>query len=83
MAFEDIDELHECPVADCEEMIDIHRLMCFKHWRAVPPNLSSELWRARDWVAGREERVVNSGIGTRAYRRAFAACVDAVNQQQH
>lgn len=64
-------------------MIDVHRLMCFEHWKAVPANLSLKLIRERDRsdLDGRVSRRSNAGLGTRRYERAFQACVDAVNRQ--
>jgi hypothetical protein len=53
-------------------MIEVHRLMCLVHWRAVPPELSLALHRA-----ARHGR----GVGTEPWQKAFARCVAAVNER--
>lgn len=74
-----IDEMHQCPVKGCEEMIDIHRMMCFPHWKVVPPNLSAAVQRERDRGHGGVGSP-NRGVSSREYRKALNACVAAVNQ---
>jgi len=66
-----MDELRRCPVIDCTEMIEEHRLMCFEHWVMVEPRLSTKLHRLAD--RGR-------GVKTWQYRKAYKECIEAVDR---
>ena len=36
---------HYCHAIDCEKEVPPRLLMCAKHWKMVPKNLQSEIWR--------------------------------------
>lgn len=66
------DETHECPIDGCDEPVDYARLMCYPHWRMVPPKLSAKLYQT--WDRGR-------GAGTKDHQKAMKEAVKAVNRE--
>ena len=62
------DRIHGCPVGDCNTRVPRELLMCPIHWQLVPARLKRALRRA--WRGGQ-------GAGTRAYRAAAQACIQA------
>lgn len=38
--------VHKCPVRGCSIMVDDRHLMCRPHWRKVPPQIASSVYRA-------------------------------------
>lgn len=62
---------HECPVDGCQIQVHEHLLMCSSHWRVVPHQLKTRVYRA--WADG-------EGRGTVEHSAACQAAVAAVNQ---
>lgn len=65
------DDTHDCPIDGCHEQVDYVRLMCYSHWRMVPPKLSAKLYQT--WDRGR-------GAGTKDHHKAMKEAVKAVNE---
>ena len=62
------DRIHGCPVADCNARVPRELLICPTHWQLVPAKLKRAL---------RQARRGGQGAGTRAYRAAAQACIQA------
>lgn len=60
---------HECPIDGCAKRVPDHMLMCGAHWRRVPADLRSRLYRA--WSGG-------AGAGSDEHAEAMRACIHAV-----
>jgi hypothetical protein len=58
-----------CPISGCGEQIDPSRLMCRRHWYAVPRQL-----RDRVWATWRSGRAAGSDEHREAVRLAIIAC---------
>ena len=63
-----MDNTHECPVGTCRARVAPQHLMCGFHWRMVPQELRSVVWRA--WRGG-------LGLGSPEHIDAMMAAVDA------
>ena len=63
-----MDTTHECPVGPCRTRVDPDRLMCGYHWRMVPQEVRSAVWRA--WRGG-------LGWGSAEHVEAMKAAVSA------
>lgn len=74
---------HTCYAAGCTVQVPTALLMCARHWKRVPPNIRSEVYR---WYRIRESdrgRVVGKerSLDTfRHYMRAIDAAREAVRE---
>lgn len=70
---------HHCAVGDdlCKRVISTRLLMCPKHWRMVPGELQSALWRAFRARSDHDRLPVLS----RSYLEAREACIVAVREK--
>jgi len=69
--------LRVCPVDSCDLRIFDEHVMCRAHWRMVPAEMQTAVWRAfHQHEARREDR-----NRLNALRQAQAAAVRAVNEK--
>ena len=69
----------QCPIGgpgleQCPRTVRAGQLMCGPHWRIVPKDLASEVWRT--W-----RHFDRTGEGWDSYSVARAAAIDAVTEQ--
>jgi hypothetical protein len=68
---------HECAIDDCHVLLSLEMLMCPQHWRKVPAELKTDVWRTyRAWQRAVHLDDLLSALG--ALRKAQAAAVAAV-----
>ena len=46
---------HKCFADGCQAQVRADRMMCFKHWRMVPPDIQRQIWR--HWQKDRREHL--------------------------
>ena len=39
-------DAHKCPISGCPLLVEDRYVMCRGHWRQVPPDLQTAVWRA-------------------------------------
>ena len=65
-----MDSTHECPARGCRAGVRPDYLMCGFHWRMVPQETRSAVWRA--WRGG-------LGLGSEEHVAAMRAAIAAVD----
>jgi hypothetical protein len=74
---------HKCPVRDCEKQVGDVFLMCPRHWRMVPKELQTEVYRTFRYMSDDEGKSGARGSMRdliEAYREARRAAIEAVEK---
>lgn len=69
---------HVCPIAACPELVDHDKVMCRGHWRLVPGDIQTKIYRShtRSFGAGRSASV--RARWKRVHAQNVRAAIDAV-----
>ena len=65
--------MHACPVHRCTIQVDDRYLLCRLHWRLVPLDLQTAVWRAYQRLMAKPEDQVRAAALRDAQQDAIAA----------
>lgn len=74
----------ECPIYGCGANRGAGKLLCSKHWRALPKVQQRDVWQTYHGMLqamrGNQTNAVTNAI--QAYRQARDAAIDTVNRRE-